>query len=258
MIKAIFFDIDGTLVSFRSHQIPSSTLQAIHAVRQQGVKVFIATGRPLPFVDNLGTLEYDGIMTVNGASCQTADGTVIRHQPIRHEDLKRLVDYYHERPFPLAFAANDDIFITMTSPETLEVLKILNLKCPPIAPIERCLDMDVMQIIAFFKDCDDPRIMSEVLSGCSEQRWHPFFADIICQGNNKAIGIDAIINHYGISIEETMAFGDGGNDMTMLRHVGCGVAMGNARDEVKAAADYVTDDVDEGGVERALHHFFGV
>ena len=46
--------------------------------------------------------------------------------------------------------------------------------------------------------------------------------------------------------------------MTMLRHVGCGVAMGNARDEVKAAADYVTDDVDEGGVVNALHHFFGI
>ena len=258
MIKAIFFDIDGTLVSFRSHQIPDSTLKAIHAVRKQGVKVFIATGRPMPFVDNLGTLEYDGIMTVNGASCQAADGKVIRHQPIRHDDLVRLVDYYHERPFPLAFAANDDIFITMTSPEALEVLSILNLKCPPIAPIEQCLDMDVMQIIAFFKDCDDPRIMNEVLRGCSEQRWHPYFADIICQGNNKAIGIDAIISHYGISIDETMAFGDGGNDMTMLRHVGCGVAMGNARDEVKAAADYVTDDVDEGGVEKALQHFFDV
>lgn len=258
MIKAIFLDIDGTLVSFHTHQIPPSTINAIHQVRQQGVKVFIATGRPLPFVDNLGELEYDGIMTVNGASCRTADGTVIRHQPIHRDDLLRLIDYYHSHPFPLAFAANDDIFITMTSPEALEVLSILNLKCPPILPIERCLEMDVMQIIAFFKDMDDPRIMTEVLQGCSAQRWHPYFADVICQGNNKAIGIDAIIGHYGISLNETMAFGDGGNDITMLQHVGLGIAMGNAREEVKAVADDVTASVDEDGVAQALKRYFHI
>ena len=258
MIKAIFFDIDGTLVSFHTHQIPPSTIDAIHKVRKQGVKVFIATGRPLPFVDNLGDLEYDGIMTVNGANCQIADGTVIRHLPIHRDDLLRLIDYYHRRPFPLAFAANDDIFITMTSPEALEVLSILNLKCPPVAPIERCLEMDVMQIIAFFKDVDDPCIMTEVLQGCSAQRWHPYFADVICKGNNKAIGIDSIIGHYGISLEETMAFGDGGNDINMLQHVGLGISMGNARDEVKAAADDVTGPVDEEGVAQALKRYFSI
>ena len=258
MIKAIFLDIDGVLVSFRTHQIPPSTQEAIHKVRQLGVKVFIATGRPMPFVDNLGALEYDGIMTVNGASCQTADGTVIRHQPIRRDDLLRLVDYYHSRPFPLAFAANNETFITMTSPEALEVLRILNLKCPPVAPVEHCFEMDVMQIIAFFKDGDDPRLMTEVLRGCSEQRWHPYFADVICQGNNKAIGIDSIIGHYGISLDETMAFGDGGNDITMLQHVGLGVAMGNAREEVKAAADDVTTSVDEEGVAQALKRYFPI
>ena len=70
-----------------------------------------------------------------------------------------------------------------------------------------------------------------------------------------AVGIDKIIEHYGISLHETMAFGDGGNDMAMLRHAGIGVAMGNAGDEVKEAADYVTDSVDDDGVMNALRHF---
>ena len=65
--RVIFFDIDGTLVSFKTHQIPQSTLDAVHRVRQQGVKVWIATGRPMPYINNLGDLEYDGIMSVNGA-----------------------------------------------------------------------------------------------------------------------------------------------------------------------------------------------
>jgi len=256
MIRAIFFDIDGTLVSFNHHTVPESALRAISEVRKRGVKVFIATGRPLPFVDNLGPLEYDGIMTVNGAHCETSDGIVVRHQPIRRDDLLRLIDYNRQHPFPMAFAANDRIFITSSSPEALEVLRILNLRCPAMAPIEQCLEMDVMQIIAFFHDADHPRLMSEVLSGCAAQRWHPFFADVICDGSNKAIGIDAILNHYGIAPEEAMAFGDGGNDIAMLRHVGIGVAMGNARDEVKAASRYVTTSVDEDGIARALQHFF--
>ena len=64
-----------------------------------------------------------------------------------------------------------------------------------------------------------------------------------------------MLDYFGISLEESMAFGDGGNDIPMLKHVGIGVAMGNAEDEVKQAADYVTDSVDENGIEKALWHF---
>ncbi len=255
MIRAAFFDIDGTLVSFNTHRIPHSAINAIRRIRQSGVKVFIATGRPLPFVNNIDGLEYDGIMTVNGANCQTSDGVVIRHNPVGRADLLRLIDYYQDHPFPIAFASNDDTFVTGSSAEAEDIMHLLNLQPPRLAPIESCLDMDVMQIIAFYKDSEQPRLMTDVLSGCDTQRWHPFFTDIICKGNDKARGIDAIIGHYGISLSETMAFGDGGNDISMLQHVGLGIAMGNARDEVKAAAQYVTTDVDNDGISLALSKF---
>lgn len=64
-------------------------------------------------------------------------------------------------------------------------------------------------------------------------RWHPAFVDVTAKGNTKQNGIDQIIRHFGIKLEETMAFGDGGNDISMLRHAGIGVAMGNANDDVK-------------------------
>ena len=75
-----------------------------------------------------------------------------------------------------------------------------------------------------------------VLPHCEATRWNPLFADVVPRGSSKAVGIDKIIEHYGISLHETMAFGDGGNDMAMLRHAGIGVAMGNAGDEVKAVS----------------------
>lgn len=253
--KAIFLDIDGTLVSFKTHQVPQSTIDTIHRVRQQGVKVFIATGRPRPFVDNLGTLEYDGMMTVNGASLVTGDGTVIRHDSIHHDDLVRLIDYYRDHPFPIVFASDTTTFITNSSPEALHILQLLNLKAPEVRPIDTCFDMDVMQLVAFFSPEQEPWIMKEILSGCTSQRWHPYFADVIRKGNNKANGIDHMLAHYGIDISETIAFGDGGNDILMLRHVGLGIAMGNARDEVKASAKYVTDSVDNDGITAALNKF---
>ena len=81
-IKAVFFDIDGTLVSFKTHRIPQSTLDAVAALRSRGIKVYIATGRPVPFIDNLGELEYDGMITVTGAHCFTRGGEIIFHRPV--------------------------------------------------------------------------------------------------------------------------------------------------------------------------------
>ena len=75
---------------------------------------------------------------------------------------------------------------------------------------------------------------------CEIGRWYPSFADITAKGDTKQKGIDEIIRYFGIKLEETMAFGDGGNDITMLRHAAIGVAMGQAKENVKAAADYVT------------------
>ena len=69
MVKAIFFDIDGTLVSFETHKIPASTHEALKALRDKGIKIFIATGRPQCLINNLGDLEFDGYITVNGSYC---------------------------------------------------------------------------------------------------------------------------------------------------------------------------------------------
>lgn len=254
MVKAIFFDIDGTLVSFETHKIPQSTIDAVHEVRQKGVKVFIATGRPVPFIDNLGDLEYDGLMSVNGASCRTSDGTVILRRPVQRDDLERLIAFCKETPIPIAFASDDDVFLTEENDAVREVFTLLNVRATGVRPIECCLDMDVMQIIAFFTAEQEPQMVAEVISGCEAHRWHPAFADCIVSGVSKSTGIDAMIDYYGIDLSETMAFGDGGNDMSMLSHVAHGIAMGNASDEVKAVARYVTTSVDDDGIANVLKH----
>lgn len=255
MTKIVFFDIDGTLVSFKSHTIPQSALDAIKAVRSKGVKVWIATGRPMPFINNLGDLEYDGLITATGAHCQTRDGEVIFSQPVDKADIRRMIAHQHSTGMAVAYAGNSRAI--MTAPQGLtsevgEVFSLLDIGVPELHAPEEALDFDVMEVIAFFRAEDTPYMMENVLKNCSEARWHPDFVDCVTKGSNKASAIDKIIAHYGIDLSETMAFGDGGNDIPMLRHAGIGVAMGNASDEVKQYADIITTSVDEDGIANIL------
>jgi hydroxymethylpyrimidine pyrophosphatase-like HAD family hydrolase len=89
---------------------------------------------------------------------------------------------------------------------------------------------------------------------CEYGRWYPSFADVTAYGVTKQKGIDEIIRHFDLRLEDTVAFGDGGNDVSMLRHAAIGVAMGQANDDVKAAADYVTTPIDEDGISLAMKH----
>lgn len=89
-VRAIFFDIDGTLVSFDTHKIPQTTIEAINTLKQQNIKIIIATGRPFHDINNLGDLEFDGYITVNGALCLTKDKEILFSNLIGKEDLQRL------------------------------------------------------------------------------------------------------------------------------------------------------------------------
>lgn len=253
--KAIFLDIDGTLVSFKTHTIPESTLEAVKAVRRKGIKVYVATGRPLLFIDNLGELEYDGMVTTTGAHCIDGSGRSFALRSIDRRDVERLVRHHEECPeeaFPVIFVSRDELFVTGVSPELEEISRLLNFEIPALLPPAHALEKEILQIIAFFPSEDEARYMESLMPGSVAMRWHPAFVDIIAHGVSKSYGIDLMLEHEGLSVDEAIAFGDGGNDMDMLRHVGMGVAMGNASDRVKAVADFVTRSVDEDGVAYAL------
>lgn len=256
MTKIIFLDIDGTLVSFNTHTIPQSTLDSIKAVRSKGVKVWIATGRPMPFINNLGNLEYDGVISATGAHCQTKEGEVIFSQPVAKDDILRMIEHQRKTGMPVAYAGNKEAIMTAPNgitEDAKEIFKLLDIGIPELHAPEEALGFDVMEVIAFFKAKDAPYMMGNVLKGCSDARWHPDFVDCVTKGSNKASAIDKVIAHYGFDISETMAFGDGGNDIPMLQHAAVGIAMGNASDEVKKAADVVTTSVDNDGIARILN-----
>lgn len=91
--------------------------------------------------------------------------------------------------------------------------------------------------------------------GCVAVRWNEDFVDILPAGGGKVEGLSHVLAALGLTREQAIAFGDGGNDVEMLRWAGIGVAMGNACPEAKAAADYITDDVTADGLANGLRHF---
>jgi len=255
MIKAVFFDIDGTLVSFNTHKVPQSTVEAISILQQNGIKVFIATGRHKLAINNLGTLKFDGYVTMNGSYCMNEKFEPVYKHKIPQSDIKEIIEYMENvESFPCIFVGENRMLLNYYNERVDEVLDLLDFPRQPTGDLNGFIGEDVYQLIAFFEENQEDRIM-KALPHCELARWSPLFTDIIPIGGSKSVGIDKVLECYGISLSETMAFGDGGNDISMLKHVGIGVAMGNAEDDVKKHAKYVTDSVDEDGIYKALKHF---
>ncbi|MDR2233533.1 MAG: Cof-type HAD-IIB family hydrolase [Tannerella sp.] len=254
-IKAVFFDIDGTLVSFKTHTIPPATKAAVNRLRDNGIKVIIATGRAKKDLINLEDIVFDGYITCNGAYCIDYKGDVIARHPISKESMERLYVHLQEKPFSCTFQTETGNFINYADEAMLTLCKLVKVPLPDAVPLQEIIKQPIFQLDAFIDELREAELLRDVLTDCVGCRWHPIFIDFNSQECSKATGINHFADYFGISREETMAFGDGGNDISMLQHAGIGVAMGNAKAHVKAAANHVTSHVDDDGVVRALRRF---
>lgn len=257
MIKAVFFDVDGTLVSFKTHRVPQSTLEAIKKLQAKGIKVFVATGRHPSILtegNNVHEIDFDGFVTLNGQYCFTKDRKVIYENNICREDIVALLEFLKENRFPCAFVEDRDTYMNYIDDVVVNLLKSVNVPLPPIEDIERAKDGKVFQLNPYIPIEFEAEVM-KVLPNCEATRWSPTFIDVIPAGGGKHVAIQKIMEYYGYKKDEIMAFGDGGNDKTMLMIAGIGIAMGNANEDVKEIADYVTTSVDNDGVLNALKHF---
>jgi Cof subfamily protein (haloacid dehalogenase superfamily) len=254
---ALFFDIDGTLVSFKTHEIPPSTILALTQAKANGHRVYIATGRPPIIITNLGAIEHliDGYITTNGAYCFVGNETVAC-QPIAKNDVLTIVNDAQEKGYSLIVVGRRDVAVLDPTGDVQRIfqqmLAVKNLD--KASPLEKVLEQDIMQMTPFFPADYERQLMAR-LPQCISGRWHPEFTDITANGADKGKGILAIAQHEGLDASHTIAFGDGGNDTSMILQAGIGIAMGNAIDELKQQADYVTTSVDDDGVLNALRHF---
>ena len=252
-IKALFFDIDGTLVSFKTHRIPQSTVDALEQAKKNGVEVYISTGRPKQVINNLGQIEHliDGYITANGARCFVEDTLVSQHA-ILPSDVKKIIEAADRDNYPAIVVSETRFAIHHYTEEVYEIFcKGLGVDSSVFADVNDLGDEPILQITPFCT-LEQEALLMPTLENCTSGRWHPAFTDITARGADKGKGLLAMADYLGLNIEETMAFGDGGNDISIIKEAGVGVAMGNAGEELKQVADYITTHVDEDGVKNAL------
>jgi len=255
MIKAVFFDIDGTLLSHKTNTVPASTIRALEMLREKGVLTFLATGRnyyELPKLTALEGLRFDGAVCLNGQYCRN-EREVIHRAPLDREAIVKLLEFLEAHPHPAVFVEEGHMYINFHNDHVARVQAAIHSELPPIGDLRRGYDHPIYQVMLYMTGPELetlPRLPNVKLT-----RWALGGVDVIHEQGGKAVGIAKILEYYGIDRSETMAFGDGENDVDMFAAVGTAVAMGNACANAKAAADYVTDKVLDDGIWNALKHF---
>ena len=253
MIRAAFFDMDGTLISHRLHDVPQSARVALTELRSRGVKVFAATGRHVLELQRLPVWEIpmDGYVTLNGQLCLDGRGEPFYSKTVQAEDEKEIVDLFCAGEVPVKLIQRDRIYINRVNGDVCRTQADIS---TPVPEVEDYEGGPIYQLVLY---ADEPTAgpVLERLKHCRATRWGRTALDVFPADGGKAAGIQKTLQRYGLSREEIIAFGDGENDADMLAYAGLGVAMGNAVEALKARADYVTAPVDEDGIWLALRHF---
>ena len=253
-MKALFFDIDGTLIDIKTHKVQQSTVEALRKEKDNGFMIFIATGRSHTIVKLDGMPEdlIDGYITLNGAVCIAGNEFVHLHK-IPSDTVNKLSQVCIEKGYTCLFLTLEGMSVANSDEKFRTGFQdYFGLEYIRETEFKKMGNTDVYQMTVFFDEKTE-RELKPQFPDLEFNRWFPAFADITARGVEKASGIDKMISHFRIDINDTVSFGDGGNDIPMLRHTATGVAMGNATDEVKRNATFVTDAVDKNGISNALY-----
>lgn len=253
MIKAAFFDVDGTLLSHKTKQVPQSARAALEKLKAAGVKCVVATGRQIKEMQKLpvGDIPFDGYITLNGQLLLDENRNVLHGTPLTGKAKEHLLRLYNEKIIPALLVEVEDVYLNFVDERVRTVQEAISSAVPPLGEYS---GRDIYQVCAYMAEGDEA-VLSPIVDDCVMTRWNLGGMDIIAKGGGKVTGIKRYLEANGISPEEIIAFGDGENDMEMLQFAGIGVAMGNAWENVKRCADYVTADIDDDGIEKALKHF---
>lgn len=250
MIKAAFFDIDGTLLSFTTHRVSAGTIRAFDRLHRAGVRTFLSTGRPEVLIPKM-PVSFEAKITMNGGLVFTSN-EVLLSNPIPNDELQSWLDIAKDKHLCTMIFTKNNMFLAQPNEVGIKLRNQLEFEMPPVVELDSLRKETAYQIIAIMPGEMDNTV-GKMLPHCRLPRWHPYFTDIVAFDNSKARGMEAICQHYGILQEETIAFGDGANDIEMLEWAGIGIAMGNADEGVKKHANMVTTDVDNEGIENAVN-----
>lgn len=249
--QLIFFDIDGTLLT-EEKTLPSSTKHAIYRLKELGHELAIATGRaPFMFKELREELGIHSFVSFNGQYV-VYNGQPVYQNPLDPKELQLLTEAAGQQQNPIIYENHEEMCANVEfHPHIEEGMGSLKLSNGPIYNPTFYQGRDIYQSLLFCNEAEQVEYR-EKFSKFEFVRWHERSVDVLPAGGSKAKGIEALIRYLNIPLEDVYAFGDGMNDIEMLSFVHNSVAMGNAVDQVKAVAKYITKHVEEDGLLRGL------
>ena len=254
--RAIFFDIDRTLYDHRSDFVPSSTLAAIAALRARGIVPAIATGRgyaalPPRIAQLVASGEIALVVSSNGQYNRLGERVLSAH-PLPVADIESLIRAFRAHDWEYTFVSERHMAAGRSRGSSHRVLR--GYPCYIVAP-DYFREHAVHQMIVL-APVEEEAALQAILADHGGRyrsvRSHASAVDLLHADGSKARGIADACAALGFAPQETMAFGDGLNDVEMFAAVGCAVAMGDACDALKAVASHITGTLEEDGIARAL------
>lgn len=245
--KYIFLDLDGTIINHKTHTVPESTIEAVRLLQEGGHTIVLSTGRvPSLFYGIDKLLNIKTYIAANGKLVVHND-EIILEQCIDKITVQKVVDLSLELGVDLGFESKSDYVLnTNDSGLAAKFSDYFHLEHPVISKNYH-LHNNILQMALFYVKPDFKKF-EEIFPNLSFNYANQFGIDINLKGGLKELGIKALIESLKVNIEDTIAVGDGFNDISMIQFAGIGIAMGNACQELKDAATYVTDDVDKDGL----------
>jgi hypothetical protein len=269
MYKAVFLDMDGTLLK-SDHSVSDETVNTIRTLNEKAIAVILVSARPinavLPTFRRIGLPEKDPIISLNG-SYIVENGQPIFQAMIDLPTAARVTE--EVRPFKatIAYYLQREWFSEIKDSWTDHEQKIMDVPVE-VAPIDSLIrDWDARQIgpnkMMVMSEPDNITQIQQHLRSIYNGRLNVYpskatYLEVMDTRGSKANAVKFVSERLGFRPAEVIAMGDNYNDVEMIQFAGVGVAMGNAPDDIKAVADYVTDTNNNDGVRKAMEKFFAL
>lgn len=255
MKKLICFDMDMTLLDHATYRIPESAMRALDQLRAFGHIIVLASGRDMEneFSLPLANLVHpDAIVHANGLKVTIGDKKIYEHF-MEKSLVKELLDFAELHHICIGYNLGDIGYFVNKERVIEREIQVFGSCDRKFGDPEKLLDAS-LHALAMFGSTEQVEILEKAFPMLK----FPMFsgnvgADIVDKGTSKAVGIQALLKHYHLKWDDVIAFGDSMNDMEMIQAAGCGIAMGNAIEPLKQAADLVTRAVDQDGIWYGLH-----
>ncbi|MCR3761242.1 Cof-type HAD-IIB family hydrolase [Clostridium felsineum] len=256
--RIFFFDIDGTLIVHSNNEyiVLDSTKEALNRLRENKHEVFICSGRPAKFIIQEFKGMIDGYIGCNGTFI-VYKNRCIYNRLIDVETIEFLKEEFLKLDMGVSFSgAYNGYAYNMDKATVCQMNRFYKNEEPYILENWNLKEIKANNIDVFFKNREHLRKCVEYFQDKLIFNTHEphLSADVSFKDWDKAKGIEYLVKYIKRDMKDTVAFGDGKNDVTMLKKVDLGIAMGNAVEEVKKEADMVTDSADKDGIYNALNN----